>query len=56
MRNAIGHHVWLVCRDSEASDVLEAHLPKVLELLKGRYDVTVRLSAKLGVQASSDWD
>ncbi len=56
MRNAIGHHVWLVCPDWEASDVLEIHLAKVLELLRGRHDITFRVSNSLGVRASSRWD
>ena len=55
MSNAIGHHVWLRCKDWEAGDVLEAHIDRVVQLLGGRVDVTLRVSKDIGVDASSEW-
>jgi len=54
-KNAIGHHIWLKCLDWEASEVLELYLDQVVELLRGRRDVTARVSKDAGIQASSDW-
>lgn len=53
-RNAIGRHVWLHCRDWEASDVLAAHLDEVVGRLEARTDVTVRVSRD-EVTDSSRW-
>lgn len=54
IRNAIGRHVWLHCRDWEASDVLAAHLNEVLDRLQARAHVTVRVSHH-EVTDSSRW-
>lgn len=54
MKNAIGGHVWLVCRDWEASSLLGTHLDDVVTRLKARADITIRISAG-GVTDSSDW-
>ena len=55
MRNAIGGHIWLACRDWEASDLLSKRLDDVVPLLTARVDVTVRISVS-GISNSSDWD
>jgi predicted nuclease of predicted toxin-antitoxin system len=54
MRNAIGHHVWLRCKDWEADVVLEAHLDEVTSRLEVRSDLTIRISVD-GLVASSAW-
>jgi len=53
-RNATGHHVWLKCRDWDASSVLEQHLPDVIVRLATRTDLTVQVSPD-SVSDSSDW-
>jgi predicted nuclease of predicted toxin-antitoxin system len=55
MRNAVGHHVWLACRDWEASELLCARLDDLLSRLNGRAAITVRVS-KDKVVDSSAWD
>lgn len=52
--NAYGHHVWLHCLEFEAAAVLEARLDEVLDELRGREHVTLRVS-KAGIRAESDW-
>jgi predicted nuclease of predicted toxin-antitoxin system len=54
MRNAIGGHIWLACRDWEAADLLGSRLGDVLPRLEARPDITIRISAE-GVRDSSDW-
>jgi len=54
MRNAIGHHVWLRCKDWEAEAVLEARLAEVVSRLAARSDLTIRVSAD-GLTDSSAW-
>jgi predicted nuclease of predicted toxin-antitoxin system len=54
MKNAIGGHVWLVCRDWEATDLLSTYLDEVVPLLLARADITIRVSAG-GLAGSSDW-
>jgi predicted nuclease of predicted toxin-antitoxin system len=54
MKNAIGHHVWLRCKDWEADAVLEARLADVVSRLEARSDLTVRLSVD-GLTDSSAW-
>jgi predicted nuclease of predicted toxin-antitoxin system len=55
MRKAVGHHLWLVCRDWEASELLYARLDDLLSRLNGRAAITVRVS-KDKVVDSSAWD
>jgi predicted nuclease of predicted toxin-antitoxin system len=54
MKNAIGHHVWLRCKDWEADAVLEARLAGVVSRLEARSDLTVRISVD-GLTDSSAW-
>jgi predicted nuclease of predicted toxin-antitoxin system len=54
MANAIGHHVWLRCRDWEADIVLETHLTEVVNRLEARSDLTIRVSVD-GLIDSSAW-
>jgi predicted nuclease of predicted toxin-antitoxin system len=54
MGNATGHHIWLRCQDWEASEVLAAHLDAVIDLLRGRTEVTIRVT-KDDIRASSSW-
>lgn len=54
MKNAIGAHVWLACRDWEASALLAMQLDEVVTLLKARNDITIRVSPG-GITGSSDW-
>ncbi len=55
MRNAIGGHVWLACRDWEAAGLLSERLDDVLPLLVARADIAVRISVS-GISDSSDWN
>ncbi len=41
-RNATGHHIWLMCPDWDASDVLADHLADVIARLAVRPDLAVR--------------
>jgi predicted nuclease of predicted toxin-antitoxin system len=54
MRNAIGAHIWLACRDWETVDLLGAWLDDVMPMLLARSDITIRISAD-GLRDSSDW-
>jgi predicted nuclease of predicted toxin-antitoxin system len=54
MKNAIGHHVWLRCRDWEARDLLAARLDEVLKRLESRADLTVQVS-EAGITQSASW-
>jgi hypothetical protein len=45
MKNAIGHHVWLRCKDWEADAILGARLADVVSRLEARTDLTIRVSA-----------
>ena len=54
MKNAIGHHVWLRCKDWEADAVLEACLDVVVVRLEARSDLTIRVSID-GLSDSSAW-
>lgn len=54
MNNAIGHHVWLRCKDWEADAVLEVRLAEVVSRLEARSDLTIRVSAD-GLTDSSAW-
>jgi hypothetical protein len=53
-RNSIGQHVKLRCVEPQAAAVLETHLDEVVELLRGREHVTIKVS-KDGVVPDSDW-
>lgn len=55
LRNADGHHIWLRCPDWDAADVLEKHLANVLEALRGRAHLTIRVSKGEELSMSSDW-
>ena len=54
MKNAIGRHVWLRCKDWEADAVLEARLADVVRRLEARSDLTIRVSVD-GLTDSSAW-
>jgi predicted nuclease of predicted toxin-antitoxin system len=54
VRNAIGHHMWLRCKDWEADAVLEACLDVVVARLEARSDLTIRVSVS-GLSDSSAW-
>lgn len=54
MKNAIGHHVWLRCRDWEACDLLDSRLDEVLKRLESRADLTVQVS-EAGITQSASW-
>ena len=54
MKNAIGHHVWLRCRDWEARDLLASRLDEVLKRLESRPDLTIQISAA-GIAEAAGW-
>ena len=54
MTNATGHHIWLHCKDWDASDVLAKHLADVITRLSARPDLTVKVSPN-SVTDSSAW-
>jgi hypothetical protein len=51
---AIGHHVWLRCRDWEARDLLASRLDEVLKRLESRPDLTIQISAA-GIAEAAGW-
>jgi predicted nuclease of predicted toxin-antitoxin system len=54
MKNAIGRHVWLRCRDWEARDLLASDLDEVVRRLETRPNLTVQVS-EAGIAESADW-